>query len=1093
MKKLVLILLTFIVCAIQPAKAYEYFKIIFTDGTKSEAFYATDVDSICYSKIGLDGLEYDDWQVQEIYTVDSIYRFSLAQIDNLSFKDVDENQVAKDIVSVSEAITPLYNSCSSPLELSEYLPTIQSIIGVEDAYICNQALYVKIRDWGNLSFYYPIKESISGDGINIPSLSRNRAASSTINNENDEHQQTEALKACVVNQQYRDDNRKWFQKTASIFTACYGYMGIDTITINMPSPEFFQKEMFNYDILFIKTHGGYDKKNNLHWLLTGEELFSRDPKYGLTDTQIGSLKNTLFLRLRHLTYSPRKMSFSWIPERRNGDSIHVLYTKISEEYIRSSKNQFRNAGSAIVFNTACESMMDNPNMEKAFEKRGAGCYLGYDDTNYIGAHAGIHFFARLLVGKSVYSAFETLPDSCKSQVFYIDEKNTIYHDKPSGKKTVKCTPNLKPDSLISNLCIIHPETTSAEELYEDDNLSICLKGGIKIYPFFADLYLLGNTELGFELSTSSDMKQDFHHLGENDGVEYKAETPYLNIELTLDNSNLKPNTTYYYRAYMNDGYSNCYGEIKSFTTKDDNAEAYYVWDDVSKTATYYYDGMRESRGGEEIGSYDMVPYEVERVIFDSSFSKYYPTKFSFEYSRQLQSIENICFLNTDSITNMCDMFRECSSLTCLDMNSFKTSKVTDVCRMFLGCSSLTNLDLSSFFFAKAVDVDCMFNGCSSLKSLKLGSFYIKNSSQWLEGCSSLENITINNLTLSGSAGSKLFYELKSLRILNIYELNTDVATSMQSMFSDCSSLCNLDVSHFNTANVTDMGGMFNECSSLTSLDLSSFDTANVTDMGGMFYNCSSLTSLDLRNFNTSNVISMNGMFAMCESLMDIDLSSFDTANVTDMGGMFFDCISLKSLDLSSFDTANVTDMGGMFNECSSLTSLDLSSFDTANVTDMKSMFNDCSSLTSLDLGNFNTVNVTDMGWMFYDCSSLTSLDLSNFNTGNVTKMSCMFSMCESLTKLDLSRFNIHRAIVDGLFNGCRSLITIYAGNWKSNFLADIIFYGCEKLVGGKGTKIGKNYYDYDEYGYPLYYYCSDKCEAAHIDGGKDNPGLFTAK
>ena len=68
MKKTVITLLALLVCSILPLHAYEYFTIYFSDGSKSEAFYATDVDSICYSKIGLDSIEYADWQVQEIYT-----------------------------------------------------------------------------------------------------------------------------------------------------------------------------------------------------------------------------------------------------------------------------------------------------------------------------------------------------------------------------------------------------------------------------------------------------------------------------------------------------------------------------------------------------------------------------------------------------------------------------------------------------------------------------------------------------------------------------------------------------------------------------------------------------------------------------------------------------------------------------------------------------------------------------------------------------------------------------------------------------------------------------------------------------------------
>ena len=165
------------------------------------------------------------------------------------------------------------------------------------------------------------------------------------------------------------------------------------------------------------------------------------------------------------------------------------------------------------------------------------------------------------------------------------------------------------------------------------------------------------------------------------------------------------------------------------------------------------------------------------------------------------------------------------------------------------------------------------------------------------------------------------------------------------------------------------------------------------------------------------------------------------------------------------------------------------------------MFEGCISLTSIDLSSFNTTNVSNMYRMFFHCTSLKSLDLSNFNTSNVTNMQQMFSSCTSLTSLDLSNFNTSKVTkASELFSLCSSLKTIYAGNWNikgtegSSYEGySPLFYKCDNLVGGKGTKIGSNLYDYDSNGQPLYYYCENNADAAHIDDGKDNPGLFTAK
>ena len=80
-----------------------------------------------------------------------------------------------------------------------------------------------------------------------------------------------------------------------------------------------------------------------------------------------------------------------------------------------------------------------------------------------------------------------------------------------------------------------------------------------------------------------------------------------------------------------------------------------------------------------------------------------------------------------------------------------------------------------------------------------------------------------------------------------------------------------------------------------------------------------------------------------------------------------------------------------------------------------------------------------------------------------------------------------------MFSGCISIKKIYVSHdWKTPY-AGRMFENCNMLTGEKGTKLGKNIYGYDINNNPLYYYCSDSNSAACIDGGKDKPGLFTAK
>ena len=160
----------------------------------------------------------------------------------------------------------------------------------------------------------------------------------------------------------------------------------------------------------------------------------------------------------------------------------------------------------------------------------------------------------------------------------------------------------------------------------------------------------------------------------------------------------------------------------------------------------------------------------------------------------------------------------------------------------------------------------------------------------------------------------------------------------------------------------------------------------------------------------------------------------------------------------------------------------IENLNTSNVTDMYRMFHNCESLTSLDVSNFNTSNVTDMSYMFWGCESLTSLDVSNFNTSNVMNISAMFDNCESLTNLDVSNFNTSNVTcMYKMFYNCANLKTIYAGaGWiiGKDTNSKVMFWNSTKLVGGKGT---------------IFSPAATDASRAKIDGGKANPGYFTAK
>jgi surface protein len=164
---------------------------------------------------------------------------------------------------------------------------------------------------------------------------------------------------------------------------------------------------------------------------------------------------------------------------------------------------------------------------------------------------------------------------------------------------------------------------------------------------------------------------------------------------------------------------------------------------------------------------------------------------------------------------------------------------------------------------------------------------------------------------------------------------------------------------------------------------------------------------------------------------------------------------LKAVIDPSMKEAKMTSMSDMFSYCSQITSIEgLENLNTDNVTDMSLMFLFCTKLKSLDLSSFNTSNVTRMDYMFEGCSSLQIIDLTSFDITNVTLMACMFDSCDELTTI------------------------CCFGDWStSNANSNFMFWGCDKLVGGKGTPYNDAFVD-KTYARP--------------DGGTGSPGYFTA-
>ncbi len=425
-------------------------------------------------------------------------------------------------------------------------------------------------------------------------------------------------------------------------------------------------------------------------------------------------------------------------------------------------------------------------------------------------------------------------------------------------------------------------------------------------------------------------------------------------------------------------------------------KCYVIIDPDNTTLTFYYDYLANTRQGTVYYPVwftynpdwyvDVNAKYATQVVFDPSFAEVRPTStFGWFYGmNHLSSLSGMEYLNTEDVTNMKNMFRDCSALTSLDLSTFYTPKLQIMDNMFYGCNHLTTIYASDLWTTQSVTSgNDVFVDCFSLVGGK-GTTYNYNNAHY--GYAHLDG---------GPSDPGYFSDANAPRAYACYTPDNTTLTF-----------------YYDNQRSTRPG--------------TTYDLNGEFELPGWI-----MDWLDLEN----------NLHPATQVVFD---PSFADARPISTAYWFLGMRNLQSFSgLSYLNTSEVTNMTSMFNNCSGLTSLDLSSFNTANVAYMESMFLRCSGLTSIDLSSFNTANVGDMSDMFEDCTALTSLDLSSFNTARASFIPYMFYRCSNLTTIYAgSGWNLPAdAYSEGMFQDCTSLVgsmgTSYDPNHKDGEYAHI--------------------------------------------------------
>ena len=128
--------------------------------------------------------------------------------------------------------------------------------------------------------------------------------------------------------------------------------------------------------------------------------------------------------------------------------------------------------------------------------------------------------------------------------------------------------------------------------------------------------------------------------------------------------------------------------------------------------------------------------------------------------------------SVEGLTSLSDAFRNCSSLTSVNLSALDTKNVTDMSGMFYMCGALTTIDIGSINTSNVTNMSNMFDHCESLTLIDIRSF------------------------------------------------DTSKVSDMSAMFSECKKVTNINLGNFDTSKVRNMTFMFNNCNELTTIHFS---------------------------------------------------------------------------------------------------------------------------------------------------------------------------------------------------------------------------------------------------------------------------------
>lgn len=537
------------------------------------------------------------------------------------FDDKELDEVTDRMIAVTTSIDSFYLESDSIQEMGEKIDEIKAVEGVTDAYVNGMALYVKIDGWGTIC--YPFDDDdwdIQEDDMEM--LGREISNLATRAGEDALHPYAEGCSVYILNAQYQE--REWTRRVVNTTQDLFRSCGIQVKYEDKPIPSFYRDEIFDHDLIFIIGHGRYDSQTKLHWLETLEVFYPTE-----TDKKQRKLLKQLKKNEANLD---GEIMLSRKKDSRNSDKGVVFQTYISEKYISNptkSTKRFAENGKAVIFVVPCQSLMgattehdglsiDN-SLAEAFFDKGAGLYVGYDESSSsLAQFGGMRFFANLLSGESFENAL-IMPDDDDALRFvrneqdpqkthFIDPNATYTHEHAESyykegilKDKLEREWNVTRHALTANgfrmdSYLESPRIISGGNPSDKGYIFNALAHYSPDASLYTDLSFTfiepERLKYGFSVSKGDNPEAGRHRFAQ---ANRDADSHEVDFQLSLPFASLEANTEYHLWPFIADGSSYNYGKPVVFTT-DDSAGGSLIF--VENLVAYYpFDGNADDMSG----------------------------------------------------------------------------------------------------------------------------------------------------------------------------------------------------------------------------------------------------------------------------------------------------------------------------------------------------------------------------------------------------------------------------------------------------------------------------------------------------------------